>query len=199
MMVKKTKPLPIECVVRGYLSGSGWAEYQENGSVCGTKLPEGLLESSRLAEPIFTPATKEEKGKHDENITFDRMASIIGKELAEKVRDISLRLYKRGVEIAERKGIIIADTKMEFGINDSGDLILIDELLTPDSSRFWPKAKYEPGRGQESFDKQFVRDYLVSIKFNKRPPAPKLPEDVILKTSGLYLQALQKLTGHTLV
>jgi phosphoribosylaminoimidazole-succinocarboxamide synthase len=199
MMVKKTKPLPIECVVRGYLSGSGWVEYQENGWVCGTKLPNGLLESSRLAEPIFTPATKEEKGKHDENITFDRMAGIIGKELAEKVRDISLRLYKRGVEIAERKGIIIADTKMEFGINDDGDLILIDELLTPDSSRFWPKAKYEPGRGQESFDKQFVRDYLVSIKFNKRPPAPKLPEDVILKTSGLYLQALQKLTGQTLV
>jgi phosphoribosylaminoimidazole-succinocarboxamide synthase len=199
MMVKKTKPLPVECVVRGYLSGSGWAEYQESGAVCGTKLPKGLLESSRLAEPIFTPATKEEQGKHDENITFDKMAGIIGKELAEKVRDISLKVYKRGVELAEPKGIIIADTKMEFGIDDRGELILIDELLTPDSSRFWPKKKYEPGRGQESFDKQFVRDYLVSIKFNKKPPAPKLPEDIILKTSGLYLQALQQLTGQSLM
>ena len=199
LLAKKTKPLPIECVVRGYLSGSGWAEYQESGSVCGTKLPKGLLESSRLAEPIFTPATKEEQGKHDENITFERMADIIGRELAEKVRDISLKVYKRGVEIAESKGIIIADTKMEFGLDESGELILIDELLTPDSSRFWPKAKYEPGRAQESFDKQFVRDYLASIKFNKKPPAPKLPEDIILKTSGLYLQALEKLSGQRLM
>ncbi len=199
LMAKKSKPLPVECVVRGYLSGSGWDEYQESGSVCGTKLPEGLLESSRLAEPIFTPATKEEQGKHDENITFERMTGIIGRELAEKVRDVSLKIYKRAVEIAEPKGIIIADTKMEFGLNENGDLILIDELLTPDSSRFWPKAKYEPGRGQESFDKQFVRNYLVSIKFNKKPPAPKLPEDVILKTSGLYLQALEKLTGQRLM
>lgn len=199
LLAKKTKPLPVECVVRGYLSGSGWAEYQQSGSVCGTKLPKGLLESSRLEEPIFTPATKEEQGKHDENITFERMAGIIGKELAEKVRDVSLKVYKRGVEIAEPKGMIIADTKMEFGLDEHGELILIDELLTPDSSRFWPKAKYEPGRGQESFDKQFVRDYLVSIKFNKRPPAPKLPEDVILKTSGLYLQALEKLTGQRLM
>jgi phosphoribosylaminoimidazole-succinocarboxamide synthase len=199
MMVKKTKPLPVECVVRGYLSGSGWAEYQESGEVCGTKLPKGLLESSRLAVPIFTPATKEEQGKHDENITFDRMAGIIGTELAKKVRDVSLKIYKRGVELAEPKGIIIADTKMEFGLDENDELILIDELLTPDSSRFWPKRKYEPGRGQESFDKQFVRDYLVSIKFNKKPPAPKLPDDIILKTSGLYLQALQQLTGQTLV
>lgn len=199
LLAKKTKPLPVECVVRGYLSGSGWAEYQESGSVCGTKLPMGLLESSRLAEPIFTPATKEEQGKHDENITFERMAGIIGRDLAEKVRDVSLKVYKRGVEIAEPKGIIIADTKMEFGLDENGELILIDELLTPDSSRFWPKAKYEPGRGQESFDKQFVRDYLVSIKFNKKPPPPKLPEDVILKTSGLYLQALEKLTSQRLM
>jgi phosphoribosylaminoimidazole-succinocarboxamide synthase len=199
MMVKKTKPLPVECVVRGYLSGSGWAEYQESGEVCGTKLPKGLLESSRLAEPIFTPATKEEQGKHDENITFDRMAGIIGAELAKKVRDVSLKIYQRGVELAEPKGIIIADTKMEFGLDENGELVLIDELLTPDSSRFWPKKKYEPGRGQESFDKQFVRDYLVSIKFNKKPPAPKLPEDIILKTSGLHLQALQQLTGQTLL
>jgi phosphoribosylaminoimidazole-succinocarboxamide synthase len=199
LMAKKAKPLPVECVVRGYLSGSGWAEYQQSGSVCGTKLPKGLLESSRLAEPIFTPATKEELGKHDENITFEQMAGTIGKELAEQVRDISLKVYRRGVEIAEKKGIIIADTKMEFGLDENGELILIDELLTPDSSRFWPKAKYEPGRSQESFDKQFVRDYLMSINFNKKPPAPKLPEDIILKTSALYLQALEKLTGRTLV
>lgn len=199
MWVKKTKPLPVECVVRGYLSGSGWAEYQESGSVCGTKLPADLLESSRLPEPIFTPATKEEMGKHDENITFERMAGIVGKELAEKVRDLSLKVYKRAVEIAEPKGIIIADTKMEFGLNDTGELILIDELLTPDSSRFWPKAKYEPGRGQESFDKQFVRNYLLSIKFNKKPPAPTLPEEIIFRTAGLYLQALEKLTGQTLM
>jgi phosphoribosylaminoimidazole-succinocarboxamide synthase len=199
LMAKKTKPLPVECVVRGYLSGSGWAEYQESQSVCGTKLPKGLLESSRLEEPIFTPATKEEQGKHDENITFERMADIIGRELAEKIRDVSLRVYKRAVEIAEPKGIIIADTKMEFGLDENGELILIDELLTPDSSRFWPKAKYEPGRGQESFDKQFVRDYLVSIKFNKKPPAPTLPEDVILKTSALYLQALETLSGQRLM
>ncbi len=199
LLAKKTKPLPVECVVRGYLSGSGWAEYQESGAVCGTNLPKGLLESSKLSEPIFTPATKEEQGKHDENITFDRMANIIGKELAVKVRDLSLKVYLRGVEIAEPKGIIIADTKMEFGVDEHGELILIDELLTPDSSRFWPKAKYEPGRGQESFDKQYLRDYLTSIKFNKKPPAPKLPEDVILKTSALYLQALEKLTGQTLV
>ncbi len=199
LMAKKTKPLPVECVVRGYLSGSGWAEYQQTGSVCGTKLPKGLLDSSKLEEPIFTPATKEEQGKHDENITFDRMANIIGRELAEKVRDVSLRVYRRGVEIAEPKGIIIADTKMEFGTDENGELILIDELLTPDSSRFWPKEKYAAGRAQESFDKQFVRDYLTSIKFNKKPPAPKLPEDVILKTSALYLQALEKLSGQKLV
>jgi phosphoribosylaminoimidazole-succinocarboxamide synthase len=199
MLVKKTKPLPVECVVRGYLSGSGWAEYQESGSVCGTKLPAGLLESSKLPEPIFTPATKEEQGKHDENITFERMAGIVGKDLAQKVRDVSLRIYKRAVEIAEPLGIILADTKMEFGIKDNGELILIDELLTPDSSRFWPKAKYEPGRGQESFDKQFVRDYLVSIKFNKKPPAPVLPEEIIFKTSSLYLQALKTLTGQSLM
>ena len=199
LMAKKAKTLPVECVVRGYLSGSGWAEYQESGAVCGTKLPKGLLESSRLAEPIFTPATKEEQGKHDENITFERMAGIIGKELAEKVRDVSLKIYKRGVEIAEQKGIIIADTKMEFGVDEDGKLMLIDELLTPDSSRFWPKPKYEPGRGQESFDKQFVRDYLTSIRFNKKPPAPKLPEDIVFKTAGLYLKALETLTDQTLV
>lgn len=199
MHVKKTKPLAIECVVRGYLSGSGWNEYKEFQSVCGIKLPSGLVESDRLPEPIFTPATKEDVGKHDENIDFDRAASIVGGKIAEQVRDASIKIYKRAASIAEQKGIIIADTKMEFGLNDKGELILIDELLTPDSSRFWPKDKYKPGKGQESFDKQFVRDYLDSINFNRKPPAPKLPEDVIFKTSALYLEALKRLSGKTLV
>jgi phosphoribosylaminoimidazole-succinocarboxamide synthase len=199
MFVKKTKPLPVECIVRGYLSGSGWNEYQKRKSVCGVQLPDGLVESSKLPEPIFTPTTKEEVGKHDENISFDQMINIIGKELAEKVRDISLKVYRHGAEIAEKKGIIIADTKMEFGLNESSELILIDELLTPDSSRFWPKDKYEAGRAQESYDKQFVRDYLLSIDFNKKPPAPKLPIDVVLKTSALYLEALKRLSGRILV
>ena len=199
MYVNKTRPLAIECVVRGYLSGSGWKEYKESQSVCGIKLPAGLVESDRLPEPIFTPATKEDVGRHDENIDFARAASIVGKEIAEQVRDISIKIYKRAGAIAEQKGIIIADTKMEFGLNDKGELILIDELLTPDSSRFWPKDKYSPGRGQESFDKQFVRDYLDSIGFNRKPPAPKLPEDVIFKTSALYLEALKRLSGKTLV
>ena len=148
MFVKKTKPLPVECIVRGYLSGSGWNEYQKSKSVCDIQLPDGLVESSKLPEPIFTPTTKEDVGKHDENISFDQMTAIIGKELSEKVRDISLKLYRHGAELAEKKGIIIADTKMEFGLNDKGELVLIDELLTPDSSRFWPKDKYQPGRGQ---------------------------------------------------
>ena len=199
MYVNKTRPLAIECVVRGYLSGSGWKEYKESQSVCGIKLPAGLVESDRLPEPIFTPATKEDVGRHDENIDFARAVSIVGKEIAEQVQDISIKIYKRAVAIAEQKGIIIADTKMEFGLNDKGELILIDELLTPDSSRFWPKDKYSPGKGQESFDKQFVRDYLDSIGFNRKPPAPKLPEDVIFKTSALYLQALERLSGKKLV
>jgi len=199
MYVKKTKPLAIECVVRGYLSGSGWKEYKEHQSVCGIALPAGLTESDRLPEPIFTPATKEDVGKHDENIDFARAASIVGKDVAERVRDVSIAIYSRAAAIAERKGIIIADTKMEFGIDDKGELILIDELLTPDSSRFWPKDKYKPGKGQESFDKQFVRDYLDSIGFNRKPPAPRLPEDVIFKTSSLYLEALKRLSGKTLV
>ncbi len=199
MLVKKTKPLPIECVVRGYLSGSGWLEYKENQSVCGIRLPAGLVESDKVPEPIFTPATKEEVGTHDENISFDKAAAIVGGELADKVRDLSIRIYKSAAAIAEEKGIIIADTKMEFGLDEDGELYLIDELLTPDSSRFWPKDKYQPGRGQESFDKQFVRDYLLSVNFNKKPPPPKLPEEVIFKTAGLYLEALKRLSGKTLV
>jgi phosphoribosylaminoimidazole-succinocarboxamide synthase len=199
MYVKKAKPLPVECLVRGFISGSGWTEYKETQSVCGIKLPPGLVESDRLPEPIFTPATKEEVGKHDENITFEQTANMIGKNLAERVRDISLTIYKRAAALAEQKGIIIADTKMEFGLDEQGELILIDELLTPDSSRFWPKDQYQPGKGQESFDKQFVRDYLNSINFNRKPPAPMLPEEVIFKTSALYLEALKRLSGRTLV
>jgi phosphoribosylaminoimidazole-succinocarboxamide synthase len=199
MYVKKTKPLAIECVVRGYLSGSGWREYKEHQSVCGIALPSGLTESDRLPKPIFTPATKEDVGKHDENIDFAKAASIVGMHIAERVRDVSIEIYSRAAAIAEQKGMIIADTKMEFGIDDKGDLILIDELLTPDSSRFWPKDKYKPGKGQESFDKQFVRDYLDSIGFNRKPPAPRLPEDVIFKTSSLYLEALKRLSGKTLM
>ena len=199
MFVKKTKPLPVECIVRGYLSGSGWNEYKKNKIVCGIQLPDGLVESAKLPAPIFTPTTKEDIGKHDENISFEQMCSIIGRELANKVHDISIKIYQRGAQLAEKKGIIIADTKMEFGVNENGELILIDELLTPDSSRFWPKDKYQPGRGQESFDKQFVRDYLLSINFNKKPPAPRLPDEVVLKTSALYLEALKQLSGRTLV
>jgi phosphoribosylaminoimidazole-succinocarboxamide synthase len=199
MLVKKTKPLPIECVVRGYLAGSGWVEYQKHQSVCGIKLPPGLVESDRLPEPIFTPATKEELGKHDENISFDRVVAMIGGELAERVRDLSLKVYQRAAAMAEAKGILIADTKMEFGIDEKGALLLIDELLTPDSSRFWPKDHYQPGRSQPSFDKQFVRDYLISIDFNRKPPPPKLPEEVIFKTSALYLEALKRLSGKSLM
>jgi phosphoribosylaminoimidazole-succinocarboxamide synthase len=199
MYVKKTKPLAIECVVRGYISGSGWKEYKESRSICGIKLPPGLVESDKLPVPIFTPATKEEVGKHDENIDFERAANIGGKDIAARVRDVSIEIYSRAAAIAERKGIIIADTKMEFGIDQKGELILIDELLTPDSSRFWPKDKYKPGKGQESYDKQYVRDYLDSINFDRKPPAPRLPEDVIFKTSALYLEALKRLSGKTLI
>lgn len=199
MWVKKTRPLPVECVVRGYLSGSGWNEYRESGMVCGIKLPSGLVESAKLPEPIFTPATKEEVGVHDVNISFERMTSIVGEETARKVRELSIALYLRAASIAETKGIIIADTKMEFGLDDNGNIILIDELLTPDSSRFWPAEKYAPGKAQRSFDKQFVRDYLLSINFNKKPPGPKLPQEIILKTSALYLEALRILTGRSLV
>ncbi|MEX0737129.1 MAG: phosphoribosylaminoimidazolesuccinocarboxamide synthase [Bacteroidota bacterium] len=199
MLVRKAKPLPVECVVRGYLSGSGWVEYQKSGTICGIKLPPGLVESQKLPEPIFTPATKEEVGTHDENISFDRMVERIGHETAKKVRDLSISIYQRAARFAESKGILLADTKMEFGIDGNGAIMIIDELLTPDSSRFWPKDRYQPGRGQESFDKQFVRDYLNSVAFNRKPPGPTLPEDVVLKTSALYLEALKRLSGKTLL
>ena len=194
MLVKKTKPLGVECIVRGYLSGSGWAEYQQKKSVCGVKLPHGLIESSRLPSPIFTPSTKAELGVHDENITFEEMVKLEGETVSKQVRDVAIAVFNKASAIAESKGIIIADTKMEFGILN-GELILIDELLTPDSSRFWPQSKYQPGGAQPSYDKQFVRDYLTSIKFNKRPPGPVMPEEIIVKTSELYREALRTLTG----
>jgi phosphoribosylaminoimidazole-succinocarboxamide synthase len=194
MLCKKANPLPVECVVRGYLSGSGWNEYKEKGEVCGVKLPAGLTESSKLPEPIFTPSTKEEVGSHDENITFERMKQIVDPALAETVRATAIALYKAAAEFALTKGIIIADTKFEFGIFD-GRLILIDEALTPDSSRFWPAAGYAPGGPQPSFDKQFVRDYLLTLPWNKTAPGPSLPKDVIEKTSLKYREALTILSG----
>ncbi|MGH7594916.1 MAG: phosphoribosylaminoimidazolesuccinocarboxamide synthase [bacterium] len=197
MLVKKTAPLPVECVVRGYLSGSGWNEYKTTGEVCGIKLPAGLIESQKLPEPIFTPATKAEMGTHDENITYQRAAVLVGVGVAQEMRAKSLRLYQRAAALAEQKGIIIADTKMELGLR-GGEMLLIDELLTPDSSRFWPKDKHSPGRPQESYDKQYVRDYLLSINWDKKPPAPDLPTEVILTTSQKYLEALERLTGERL-
>lgn len=197
MLVKKCKPLAIECVVRGYLAGSGWKEYKYTQSVCGIKLPPGLQESSELPEPIFTPATKAETG-HDENISFERACEIVGDDLALKARDASLRIYKFARDYARSRGIIIADTKFEFGICD-GELILIDELLTPDSSRFWPADTYKPGKSQPSFDKQFVRDYLESLNWNKQPPAPVLPPDIVEKTRQKYLEAYERLTGKKLL
>lgn len=193
MLVRKTNPLPVECVVRGYVAGSGWKEYQESQTICGIKLPPGILESGKLEEPIFTPASKAEVGDHDENITFEQTVELIGIEIAEKVRDISIALYSRARDIADGKGIIIADTKFEFGIDEDTNLILIDEALTPDSSRFWPKYDYEPGRPQKSFDKQFVRDYLSSLNWDKNPPPPPLPHDVISGTSEKYREALYRL------
>ena len=196
MLVKKTEPLSIECVVRGYISGSGWKSYQQTGSVCGIDLPGGLQESDKLPEPIFTPSTKEELGAHDINIDFAEAEKRIGKDLASKAKDLSLAIYKKGSEMAAEKEIIIADTKFEFGL--LGDkLILIDEVLTPDSSRFWPKATYQPGGSQQSFDKQYVRDHLLSVKWNKQPPAPTLPEDIIRNTRKKYLEALTQLTGDS--
>ena len=194
MLVKKTSPLPVECVVRGYLSGSGWKSYQQSRTVCGISLPDGLVESDKLPESLFTPSTKAEIGQHDENISFDQTVRLIGRPLAEKVRDLTLAIYQKGVELAAQKGIIIADTKFEFGLLED-ELVLIDEVLTPDSSRFWPKDTYKPGGSQASFDKQFVRDYLLSIVWNQKPPAPRLPEHVIEGTRNRYLEALHLLAG----
>jgi phosphoribosylaminoimidazole-succinocarboxamide synthase len=196
MIVKKAQPLAIECIVRGYLSGSGWKEYKKLQTVCGIKLPAGLMESAELPEPIFTPSTKAESG-HDENISFEEACKISGTEIATQARDLSLKIYKAGRDYARERGIIIADTKFEFGLYE-GKLILIDEVLTPDSSRFWPANEYQPGKGQPSFDKQFVRDYLETLDWNKQPPAPALPKDVVEKTTEKYLEAFERLTGKTL-
>jgi len=194
MLVKKTKPLPVECVVRGYLSGSGWKEYKKNGTVCGIKLPDGLVESSRLSEPIFTPSTKEEQG-HDINISFEDVRGIVGDDLAKKLKDTSLKIYSKARDIAEKKGIIIADTKFEFGLYN-GDLIIIDELITPDSSRFWSIKDYTPGRGQDSYDKQVVRDYLLTLDWDQTYPGPSLPEEIINKTTARYREILEIITGQ---
>jgi len=220
MLARMTRPLPVECVARGYLSGSGWKEYQQTGAVCGITLPKGLRESDRLPEPIFTPATKADTG-HDENISYEQAGAIVGQDLIRRLRDLTLEIYRRGCEHAESKGIIIADTKFEFGLapaspsrrsaggakadgssaNLIGDeeIVLIDEVLTPDSSRFWPRESYTPGRGVPSFDKQFVRDYLEDIKWNKQPPVPALPEPVIHKTREKYIEAFRLLSGRELI
>jgi len=198
MVVKKAQPLPVECIVRGYLSGSGWNEYQEKGSISGMPLAPGLKESQKLESPLFTPSTKAQVGIHDENIDFDQMVKELGRKLAEEARSASLRLYQKAAALAEKRGIIIADTKFEFGRDEAGRLMLIDEALSPDSSRFWPLEGYTPGGPQKSFDKQFVRDYLLSIHWDKKPPAPNLPEDVIQKTSQKYIEAFERLTGKKL-
>ena len=196
MLARLTEPVPVECVARGYLSGSGWKEYQQHGSVCGVKLPGGLRESDRLPEPIFTPATKAETG-HDINISEEEAGRLVGAGLIRKLKQLTLDIYRRGCEHAESKGIIIADTKFEFGL-DNGEIILIDEVLTPDSSRFWPRSEYEPGHGQPSFDKQFVRDYLEEIRWNKQPPVPSLPEEVVRRTREKYVDAFRLVSGREL-
>ncbi len=195
MLVKKAEVIPIESIVRGYISGSGWNDYKETGSISGIKLPAGLQESDKLPEPIFTPSTKAEIGTHDENISIEDAEKIADKEIINKIKNAALDIYKKASEYALTKGIIIADTKMEFGIFN-GELIIVDELLTPDSSRFWPVESYKPGKAQQSYDKQFVRDYLLSIKFNKQPPPPVLPEEIINKTSEKYIEIYKKLTGN---
>ncbi|MGA2427982.1 MAG: phosphoribosylaminoimidazolesuccinocarboxamide synthase [Candidatus Acidiferrum sp.] len=201
MVVRKTRPLPIECVVRGYVSGSGWKDYRATGKICGIALPAGLRESDRLPEPIFTPATKAVTG-HDENISFEQAAELVGRELAERVREVSIEIYRRAAAYAEPRGILLADTKFEFGLlkdSSGGDqLIWIDEALTPDSSRFWPAAQYKPGGPQPSFDKQFVRDYLERIQWPKTPPGPELPDEVVASTRAKYREAYRVLVGHEL-
>jgi len=190
MLVKKCKPLPIECIVRGYITGSGWKEYQKQGTITEIKLPQGLIEFQQLPEPIFTPSTKAEEG-HDENISFEKAKQLVGKEIAEKLREISIALYKFGAELLSQNNLILADTKFEFGIDENGTLILIDEALTPDSSRFWQKDIYQPGKPPVQFDKQILRDYLLSLDWNKKPPAPTLPEEIINKTAEKYNEALK--------
>jgi phosphoribosylaminoimidazole-succinocarboxamide synthase len=197
MLVRKTTPVPIECVARGYLSGSGWKEYAERQSVCGITLPPGLRESERLPEPIFTPATKATSG-HDVNISEAEAATQVGAELVARLRELTLSLYAYGAAHAEARGIILADTKYEFGLTDTGDILLIDEVMTPDSSRYWPRDQYRPGGPQPSFDKQYVRDYLEAIHWNKQPPVPALPEDVVMRTRDKYLEAFRRLTGEEL-
>ncbi len=197
MLVKKARPLPVECIVRGYLVGSGWKEYRASGTVCGIRLREGLVEAQKLDEPIFTPSTKAEKGEHDENISFSKMADMVGKEIAEKVRELSIFIYKEGAREALEKGIIIADTKFEFGISD-GKLLLIDEVLTPDSSRFWPADEYVPGKTPRSFDKQYLRDYLVEIGWSPNMAPPELPAEVVRNTRAKYMEAYRRLTGKNL-
>ena len=196
MLVVRADMIGVECVVRGYLSGSGWKEYKASGAVCGIQLPSGLRESDKLPDPIFTPAIKATSG-HDENISFEHMVTLVGRELSEKLRDLSIRVYQTAADYAETRGIIIADTKFEFGHSQSG-LVLADEVLTPDSSRFWPKDQYRPGGPQDSFDKQYVRDYLEAIKWNKQPPAPALPPEVAARTSEKYVEAYTQMTGHPL-
>jgi phosphoribosylaminoimidazole-succinocarboxamide synthase len=195
MITRKAEVVPFECVVRGYLEGSGWREYQQSGAVCGIELPAGLQQCSRLPEPIFTPATKAESG-HDENVSFETMAAAIGLETAQRLRDLTLAVYQRGQQLAESCGIIIADTKLEWGWCD-GDLILIDEVLTPDSSRFWPQADYRPGASQPSFDKQFVREWLMQSDWDRNSPPPPLPRDIIAQTRARYVEAFERLTGQT--
>jgi len=195
MLVKKAKPVMAECIVRGYITGSGWSDYKKTAAVCGIALPAGLQESEAFPEPLFTPSTKADIGDHDENISFEQMCAIVGDDTGERIRDLTIAVYKRARDVARQRGIIIADTKLEFGMHD-GQIILIDEVLTPDSSRFWPLDDYAPGRGQKSYDKQFVRDYLNTLDWNKKPPAPTLPADIIEKTSAKYIEAYERLTGE---
>ena len=195
VVVRRARPLPVEAVVRGYLIGSGWKDYRATGRVCGIALPAGMKLAEQLREPVFTPSTKAVQGRHDENISLDAVQSLIGRELTDRIKGLSLELYSRASRHARERGIILADTKFEFGLDDAGRLTLIDEILTPDSSRFWPTAAYEPGRSPESFDKQYVRDYLETLDWDKKPPAPRLPEVVIRRTREKYLEVLQRLTG----
>lgn len=195
VVAKRLKPILVECVARGYLAGSGWKEYQANGTVCGVELPAGLKQSDKLPEPIFTPAAKAEVGQHDENISYERVVELVGEDIAKQIRDYTIALYKKAADYAATKGIIICDTKFEFGLDENGTVVLMDEVLTPDSSRFWPADEYKPGQSEPSFDKQFIRDWLESQPWDKKAPAPKVPADVLAKTSEKYEEALIRLTG----